>query len=294
MSKEKMESEVFVSKIGGKPEDKISWLLERTNLPKNIDEICIKANLNDYRSWETGSTCDPYILDALLSTLRTRFADASLTLLENNNTSVNADNIFGYLGIDSVAKKYGCVCVNASNEEWRPIEIDGLLFKKLDVPERIGRSFFITFPKLKSHSITKLTCGLKNQMGLFRPKRKIVYHHVVHDLIVDCNLAMQPNLSIVDANLAMEGNYGPTYGSPRKLGLLIASRDVVAADSLCASLFGFRPSSIGYIRKASHKGLGSTKFTIDADFEFNIKQYKMKFSNLLFHLIRKGSGGLQW
>ncbi len=64
-------------------------------------------------------------------------------------------------------------------------------------------------------------------MGLFRPKRKIIYHHMVHDLIVDCNLAMRPALSIVDTNLVMEGNYGPTHGSPRKLGLILGSKDIV-------------------------------------------------------------------
>ena len=130
-------------------------------------------------------------------------------------------------------------------------------------------------------------------MGLFRPKRKIMYHHIVHDLIVDCNLAMKPKLSLVDANLAMEGNFGPTYGSPRKLGLLIASRDVVAADSLCARFFGFNPKSISYIKKSAESGLGDINFKITSDFDFDVKKYKLKFSKLLFHLIRKGSAGLK-
>lgn len=288
-----MVKEVLVSKITDDPREKISWLIEKLQLPKDLTDICIKANLNDYRKWETASTCDPYILDALLYVLRTQYPNASISIIENNNTSVNADNIFSYLGIKAVAEKYDCKCVNAAREQWISVPIQGLHFNSIEIPLRLNKAFFITFPKLKSHSITKLTCGLKNQMGLFRPKRKIIYHHMLDKLIVDCNLAMKPKLSIVDANLAMEGNYGPTYGIPRKLGLVIASNDVVAADSFCANFFGFNPKSIPYIKKASEKGLGDMKYKINSDFDFDISEYKLKFSKFLFHLIRKGASGLQ-
>lgn len=87
-------------------------------------------------------------------------------------------------------------------------------------------------------------------MGLFHSKRKVLYHLLVNELIVDCNLAMKAYISIVDANLVMEGNYGPTYGSPRRLGLLIDSNDIVAADSLCAKFYGFNPRSVSHIKKA--------------------------------------------
>jgi uncharacterized protein (DUF362 family) len=275
------------------PKENISWLLEQLDLPEELSNICIKANLNDYRKWETASTCDPFVLDALLSVLTRHFPRSTITIIENDATSVNADNIFSYLGIDSIANKYGCGCVNVAREQWKPVKINGLHFSNIDIPIRLNNAFFITFPKLKSHSITKMTCGLKNQMGLFHPKRKIAYHHMLDNLIVDCNLAMKPSLSLVDANLVMEGNYGPTYGSPKRFGLLIASKDVVAADSLCAKFFGFSPKSVSYIKKAAGRGLGNMKFETISDFDFDIHRYKLNFSNLLFRLIRKGGAGLQ-
>jgi uncharacterized protein (DUF362 family) len=288
-----MTKDVIVSRLSkNNAKEKFSWLLENTVAAQNLSRICIKPNLNDYRGWESASTCDPNLLDALLSALRNRFPDASISIIENDSTSVNADNIFSYLGFNSIAKKYGCECVNVGREPWKSVQIDGLHFKTMEIPERLAECFFITFPKLKSHSITRLTCGLKNQMGLFRPKRKIMYHHMVNDLIVDCNLAMRPSLAIIDANLVMEGNFGPTYGSPRRLGLIMASTDVVAVDSLCARFFGFKPKSISYIKKAAEKGLGDMNFNIISDFDFDIRKYKLKFSNVLYRLIRKGSAGL--
>ena len=103
-----MRHQVFVSKLEDDPRRKISWLLENVKIPDNLTSICIKANLNDYRKWETTSTCDPYLLDALLSVLRDRFPDATILLMENDSTSVNADNIFAFLGMDKIAEKYGC------------------------------------------------------------------------------------------------------------------------------------------------------------------------------------------
>jgi uncharacterized protein (DUF362 family) len=230
----------------------------------------------------------------LLDLLTSSYPSASITVLENDATGVNADNISAFLGIDKVIDKHKCRFLNVARGDWTSINIDGLHFKQLDVPSILRAcDLFITFPKLKSHVITKMTCSLKNQMGLFRPKRKVAYHHALDDLIVDCNLAMKPNLTIVDANLAMEGNYGPTYGSPKKLGLLIASRDLVAADSFCARLFGFNPKSIGHIKKAADKELGSTRFKVVADFDFDYREYKLKFSRPLYYMIRRVASGLK-
>ena len=285
--------EVFISKVTGDPTKNISWLLERSQIPKNLNNICIKPNLNDYRKWETASTCDPYILDALLKLLREQYPNSKITILENDATGTNADNIFAFLGVDIVAKKYECKICNAAKEEWISTSIDGYYFKKLDIPEIVTRcDFFITFPKLKSHLKTKITCALKNQMGLFRPKRKIDYHDILDELIVDCNLAMRPTLCLIDGNLAMEGNYGPSYGSPRRLGLLISSSDIVAADSFCAKLFGINPRSVGHIKKASQKGIGSMKFKLIPDFDFNKNDYRLRYSPILFWLFKKISGRL--
>lgn len=285
---------VFVTKVSAESVTNFVWLLNNLDLPTEVKHICIKANLNDYRKWESAATCDPAMLESLLRALMQQWPSASIMVLENDATGVNADNIFAYLGIDEVIERCGCSFMNVGRHEWRLVDIDGLHFKQMEVPEILSKcDLFITFPKLKSHVKTKMTCGLKNQMGLFRPKRKITFHHVLDDLIVDCNLAMKPTVSIVDANLVMEGNYGPTYGSPRKLGLLVASNDVVAADSFCAKLFGFSPNSIGHIKKAAFKGLGNIKFDLVTDFAFDYDDYKLRFNPLLHFAIRKIAGGLR-
>lgn len=287
-------NDIFLTKLGDNPKENFLSLFKKFEIKKNLKNICIKPNLNEYRRWETASTCDPQLLDALLEIIREKYPDASISLLESDQTGVNADNIFSFLGVDVIAKKHNCNCINVARQKWNTIEIDGYHFKQFDIPSILSDcDLFITFPKIKSHIKTKITCGLKNQMGLFKPKRKVEYHHILNELIVDCNLAMKPSLSIADANLVMEGNFGPSYGNPRKLGFLAASEDVVAIDSFAAKLFGFKPSSIAHIKMASKKKLGSMKFHIIADFDFKFKNYKLKFNPFMHYIINKMSKSLK-
>ena len=52
----------------------------------------------------------------------------------------------------------------------------------------------------------------------------------------------------------MEGN-GPTMGTPRRLGLLLAGTDPYRLDRLCAALLGIREREIPYLEAAKRRGL---------------------------------------
>jgi uncharacterized protein (DUF362 family) len=52
---------------------------------------------------------------------------------------------------------------------------------------------------------------------------------------------------------------GPTGGNlddVRKMDTVIASPDIVAADSFAATLFGLQPNDLDYVRAATDMGLG--------------------------------------
>ena len=54
----------------------------------------------------------------------------------------------------------------------------------------------------------------------------------------------------------MEGR-APTDGTPVKMDLIIAGKDVVATDATAARVMGFDPNEISHIRRASEKGIGN-------------------------------------
>lgn len=268
--------------------DAMERLIAYLDLPNKLRKICIKLNLCEYRHRETGATSDPQVVEVLLKTLRQRYASSEIYLVENDATGVSADNIFEFLKVDKLAAKYDCRAANVARLNWIEKTIKGLHFEKIDIPELLEEcDLFITHPKLKTHGGTKMSCGLKNQFGLLRQKRKIEYHSFLDEAIVDANLGMRPQLSIVDANICMEGNGGPVFGLPRKLGLLIGGADTVAVDSFCAKLIGFDPYFIGHIRKAARRQIGQMSYHLVADFDHgDYKKYRLRFSHTLFYLLK--------
>lgn len=90
--------------------------MDKVRISDNLVNIYIKLNLNDYRGWKTASTCDPFLLDSLLSVLANSLPNSDVTIIENNATGVNADNIFDYRGIKQIANKYDCKCIYVATE----------------------------------------------------------------------------------------------------------------------------------------------------------------------------------
>jgi uncharacterized protein (DUF362 family) len=263
-------------------------LIERLDLPPHASYICVKPNLCEYRCKESGATSDPEVVDSILQALRRKYPDSRIRVIENDATGVSADRIFKFLGIDDVADRYDCEVVNVANEPWIRREVDGYLYTTVRIPQCVQDcDLFITHPKLKTHGGTKITCSLKNQFGLLKPKNKIPFHSHLDEAIVDSNLAALPHVSIVDANLCMEGNGGPTFGSPKHVGLMIGGRDIVSVDAFCARLAGFRPYFVGHIRKAATKRLGDMAHRVMQDGDpIRYSEYKFKFNRLLYYALK--------
>lgn len=80
--------------------------------------------------------------------------------------------------------------------------------------------FLISLAKLKMHTITGITCVLKNQFGANPQKRKIHYHSNLITVIHDLNKVKLPDLCLVNGIIGMEGN-GPVDGTPILSRLLL-------------------------------------------------------------------------
>jgi len=270
-------------------------LLNKLDLPQKIERIAVKMNLCDYRRPETGAVSDPQVLESLLRGLRKKYPDSAISIVENDATSVSADRMIRYLGIDKISEKYSAEVVNLAHGKWITKQIDGYFTKSIEVPVILEDcDLLITHPKLKTHSMTKITCGLKNMFGCYRRKQKVKFHKFLDEAIVDINLALKPNVSIVDANICMEGIGGPCYGFPIKLGLMIAGKDVVAVDAFCARLIGFRPWFVGHIRKAASKDIGHLSYELSDCFNLGDKKlYHFEFDRTLYYLMKlsRTSGG---
>ena len=118
----------------------------------------------------------------------------------------------------------------------------------------------INFSKLKAHGMMAMTAAVKNFFGTIPGTMKPEYHYRFPDpldfahMLVDLQEYFKPRLHIVDAVTCMEGN-GPTAGTPRHMGLVLASEDPYALDEVCAKLIGLSPDDVLTQKAAKLRGL---------------------------------------
>jgi uncharacterized protein (DUF362 family) len=150
-------------------------------------------------------------------------------------------------------------CLNPRHLKDR-VKIDipnGEALESIKVPRIVTQSAIISAAKLKTHMSTKVTLGMKNMFGLLPDKFKGKYHaRGINKVIVDINTVLKPALTVIDGFVGMEGR-GPSGGTPVKMDLIIAGKDVVATDATASRIMGFEPMEIPHIRKAFEKGLGN-------------------------------------
>ena len=114
--------------------------------------------------------------------------------------------------------------------------------------------------KLKTHGMMGLTCAVKNLFGSIPGAQKAECHYRYPraedfaNMLVDLYEYSRPRLCICDAVIGMEGN-GPTQGTPRKIGCLLAGRDGHRLDAVAAGLIGLRVQDVPTLRAAVERGL---------------------------------------
>ncbi|MHB1325862.1 MAG: DUF362 domain-containing protein [Thermoleophilia bacterium] len=119
----------------------------------------------------------------------------------------------------------------------------------------------VTLPKLKTHASTWYTGSVKNMFGAVathtrKQAHKLATYERFSGSIVDIYSVLRPHLAIMDAVMGMEGE-GPRHGTPRQLGLIMASKDPVALDAVASKIIGFDPLEIFTTKDATARGLGN-------------------------------------
>jgi hypothetical protein len=87
---------------------------------------------------------------------------------------------------------------------------------------------------------------------------------------------LNPKLTIIDGSYALDG-HGPMYGTAKKTNLLISSNNLVAADTVGATVMGIPIAKANNIVVASEAGLGTTNLE-QIRINESLQKYKMQFS----------------
>jgi uncharacterized protein (DUF362 family) len=116
---------------------------------------------------------------------------------------------------------------------------------------------FINLPVAKHHSLTRLSLGIKNIMGVLGGNRGEI-HNGIDQKLADLCTVIRPKLTIMDATriLVANGPQGGSLSDVRQTNLLIAGTDPVAVDAYSTTLFNLKPADIEYITRCHRLGLG--------------------------------------
>jgi len=220
-------------------------------------DVIIKPNIcTDYYSFEYGATTNPEVIAALISL--SLGAGAKRVRVMDNPFGGTAQSAYRKSGIEEAVLQAGGEMEVMNSNKFRPNEIpDGVDIKEWDFYQDIlDADVVINVPIAKHHGTTGLTLGCKNLMGTIINRGQI--HANIDQRIADLTSRIRPALTVIDGIRTLMRN-GPTGGNLNDVNMsntVIASADVVAADSYAATLFDKTGADIGYIKSAANMGLG--------------------------------------
>lgn len=184
-------------------------------------------------------------------------------------------NTYKNSGIERAAKSAGAKVVPANSESYyHEIEIPaGVKLKKAKVHELLLEAdVYINIPVLKDHNSTRMSCCLKNSMGLVWD-RAFWHANNLHQCIADFALfEKKPSLNIIDCYnvIVKHGPQGVSKEDVVTMKSLILTSDWVAGDTAAAKMLGAEPEKIDYLSIAYKMGLGNMKLD-----SLNIRRIKM-------------------
>ena len=222
-------------------------------------KIIIKPNLVSFKKPDAAATTHPALLEALVEMLLARGADVTIGDSPGGPHSLPLLNrVYTATGMDRL-EKLGAKLNRNMNEKTVDFP-EGKVLKNFTYTEYLDEAdAIIDFCKLKSHGMLGMSAAVKNLFGTIPGLKKPEVHYKFQndaefaDMLVDLNEYFKPRLAICDAVVGMEGN-GPTAGTPRQIGAIIASKSTYYADVVGAELIGMNIDGLPTLQAAYERG----------------------------------------
>jgi uncharacterized protein (DUF362 family) len=224
---------------------------------KSGQTVVIKPNMSFDLAPEFAANTSPELVAAVVQQCKDAGARRILIL---DHSLAHWESSSKNSGILEAAKNAGAIYAQAEKEAYyHKIPVNGgKLLKEIEIHEALLETdVLINVPVLKHHGGAGVSGSIKNLMGCVWDRR--TYHSKgLQTCIADFLYAKKPDLNIVDAYrvLTRNGPGGGNLADVAKIGSMIMSPDIVAADSAAFALVGRSQGQVEHVRIASEAGFG--------------------------------------
>ncbi len=215
-------------------------------------QVLIKPNLLAGKTPDQAVTTHPEVVRAVIKLVQ---AAGGIVTVGDSPGIGSPEKVASKSGILDVVNEMGCkfakfdtaVTINPAKGYFQQFEV---------AEEIVAADVIINLPKLKTHQMMGLTCGIKNMFGAIVGLRKPRLHFQAGTdkaffamMLLELCEAVMPALTIVDAVVGMEGE-GPGSGDPVEIGALLAGSHPQAIDTVATELVGLQPQQVWTQQKA--------------------------------------------
>ncbi len=220
------------------------------------DSVFLKPNYGSHRAYPTGS--DPHFLVSIADFAKHSKA-GKVTICDSSDAYVlnrynDHEHVFKTNNVFEIGKAAGVevICTHPKDEKlYTPVfsqrwEKNPMIMVD---PHPLNASVVINQPMLKKHSVSHMTCALKNFFGVVHQPQRI-YAHRHHGkagqagedffmkTIAEFADAIRPELTVVDARkiLTVRGPSLKDGSVVKEVNKIIISADMVATDAYCAKI----------------------------------------------------------
>ena len=259
----------MVAVMGGAPAVMLDKALEALggigNYVRKGQKVVIKPNIGWDRAPEMAGNTNPKLVKALVKKCLEAGA-SKVTVFDH--TCDNWQKCYQTSGIAEAVREAGGIIMPANDEKYfKEVSIpNGVNLKSAKIHEAlIEADVWFNVPVLKNHGGAKLTCAMKNYMGIVWDRR-FFHQNDLQQCIADiCTWQKRPVLNIVDAYRIMfqNGPQGRSASDVATLKSMIVSPNIVAVDTASLRLFNqvkqLDLAAAAHIGKGEALHLGTTQ-----------------------------------
>jgi uncharacterized protein (DUF362 family) len=267
-------------------------------------DLLLKLNLS-WTKYFPACSSQPWQLEGVLLDLFQRgYAREQLKPVENKTVVTNprkgaVNNLWM-----PILEENGLPFIALPEIEWTVFKFKSDLLRLNEIfPEgiEIPRLFIgkdiLHLPTVKTHGHSTTTGAVKNSFGGLLKEVRHYAHKYMHEVLVDLLLMqreLHPNIFAVMDGTVCGNGAGPRTMDPYEGDIILASGDSVAIDAVAATIMGFNPMEIGYLRMAAERGLGEASIdnieVVGEDIEKLNFHFKMKRSFVIWgdQMLRRG------